>query len=167
MDEGNFWVASQWFKWLSSGSVDSRVANWQISGMIGHEFGSIGRGVVWVALQWHTGTELTEPALRRIWVTQHWIAPDWTESENLAKIEASDWWRARNAGFWLVQRTLWKCSKGVPLRSWACATGAVLKLYTMKTCSPEIMLSLIDTRVVAVGQQWLKWYCIGRLVVHW
>ena len=38
MDEGNIWVASQWFKWLSSGSVDSRVANWQTSGMIGHEF---------------------------------------------------------------------------------------------------------------------------------
>ena len=47
--------------------------------------------------------------------------------QNLAEIEASHWSRAQNPGFLLVERTLRKYSKGVPLRSWTSANRWILK----------------------------------------
>ena len=160
MDEGNFWVAPEWLELHNSGSSVMALVDLQSFGSIVNELCLSGKELVWVALQWPTGIELTEPALRRTWVTLHWTALDWTEPENLAEIEASDWSRARNAGFWLVQRTFWKCSKGVPLRSWTFATRTVLKLYTMNTSVSQIMLSLINSSGCSGT-------AVAQVVVHW
>ena len=66
----------------------------------------------------------------------HWGTPDLINKKNLAKIEASDWWRAQNAGFSLVERSHRKFSKGVPLRYCSCVNWMIL--------------TSIDTRLVHV-----------------
>ena len=55
------------------------------------------------------------------------MAQSLEQVRNLAKIEASHWSRAQNPGFLLVERTLRKYSKGVPLRSWTSSNRWILK----------------------------------------
>ena len=52
------WLTLEWLQWHSSGLIGSALAYWQTSGMIDHEFGFIGKGVVWVASKWHSGAQL-------------------------------------------------------------------------------------------------------------
>ena len=66
----------------------------------------------------------------------HWGTPDLINKKNLAKIEASDWSRAQNAGFSLVERSHRKFSKGVPLGYCSCVNWMIL--------------TSIDTRLVHV-----------------
>ena len=156
-----FWHALReiWFKWLFSDTV---TLHWYSGSALVHlrlfySANCLYKGKCLSKTIISSGTELARHWSIFIELVMDWMGSELTEAQNLAEIEASDWSRAKNPALWLVKRTSGKCSKGVPLRSWVCATGAVLKLYTMKTCSPEIMLSLIDTRVVAVAQQWFNW----------
>ena len=110
-----------------------------------HSSGWSDTGVVQVAWHWRIGSPLAYFDIywgrfgsSGSWVTQwlcsgtvavHWVDSNLADAEYFAEIEASDWSRARNPGFWLVERTLRKCSKGVPLRSWISANGSLLKLF--------------------------------------
>ena len=118
---------------------------WNDSLLEWHPSGWSDTGVVQVAWHWRIGSPLAY--FHIYWgrfgssgssVTQwlcsgtvavHWVDSNLADAEYFAEIEASDWSRARNPGFWLVERTLRKCSKGVPLRSWISANGSLLKLF--------------------------------------
>ena len=66
--------------------------------------------------------------------------------QNLAEIEASHWSRAQNPGFLLVERTLRKYSKGVPLRSWTSANRWILR----RIGSP---LEILVRKLISIGIQ--------------
>ena len=115
---------------------------WNDSLLEWHPSGWSDTGVVQVAWHWRIGSPLayfdiywgrfgSSGSSVTQWlcsgtVAVHWVDSNFADAEYFAEIVASDWSRARNPGFSLVERSLRKFSKGVPLQSWMCANRALL-----------------------------------------
>ena len=82
-----------------------------------------------MAAQWHSsgkGVVIPDNWQSICTLAFDWQTPYLANPENPAEIEASHWSRAQNAGFSLVERSVRKFLKGVPLQSWTCANRGFL-----------------------------------------